>query len=322
MEKGIVSLDDPAIIEKTLPELCQLPVLTYTDAGEQLSKRKNPITLRHLLTHTSGLAYGELDPILNRYMTEHKIPPALSLATGIEGFLLPLAFEPGTRWTYGLGIDWAGFLLERLTGEKLGDYFQKNIFAPLGIKSISFIPQPDLKNQMGITGRDENGKLIKSPGLRGLDPSTVQIHSGGGGLLGTGKDYLRFLQAVLASKQPGGIISPESYKLLFTNQLPPREQGTKHYDDMKEFYDIWGTYDWNSDIGWGLGFSVNGKDSKYGRKAGSGTWLGICKTEYWLDPATGIAGFCGTQILSLVWPDAHAKVYTGFETAVYKALEA
>ncbi|WOO82477.1 Acyltransferase LovD [Vanrija pseudolonga] len=325
VDRGVLSLDDEELVGAHLPELAAQRILTgYSDAGEELwADRTEPITLRHLLSHTSGISYPEMPPTISRWQKEHNHPWYFAPNGGVKAFTVPLEFEPGVRWSYGLGIDWAGFLVERVTGVTLGTYFQEHIFAPLGITSLTFTPTPEVHERlMKETWRDAAGNLIQAdPDTRLLDPATIKLDSGGAGLLGTAKDYLRFLQGVLASQSPGGIISPASFALLFTNTLPA-DRSARHYADMQAFMGEWGTYDFTADLGFSVALAVNAKDAKSGRRAGSGAWGGMAKTDFWIDPASGIAGFCGTQLVGgEVNPDPFAGVYAAFERQVYDALE-
>ncbi|TXT10789.1 hypothetical protein VHUM_02294 [Vanrija humicola] len=292
VERGVLSLDDEALVATHLPELAAQRILTgHSAAGDELwAERTTPITLRHLLNHTSGLPYPDMPEIITRWQKEHGHPWYFAPNGTVDNFNVPLEFEPGAGWSYGLGIDWAGFLIERVTGDTLAAYFQKHIFEPLGITSLTFIPTPEVHQLlMKETWRDAAGNLIQAnPDTRLLDPATIKVFSGGAGLLGTAKDYLRFLQGLLASQAPGGIISPASIRLLFTNTLPA-DRSARHYADMEAFMGSWGTYDFSADIGFSVGLAVNGKDAKSGRKAGSGAWGGMAKTDFWIDPASGIA---------------------------------
>ncbi|KAL1408750.1 hypothetical protein Q8F55_005563 [Vanrija albida] len=325
VDRGEVSLDDEGVIAAHLPELAAQRILTgHTEAGAEVwAERTKPLTLRHLLSHTSGVPYPEMPPAIARWQTEHDHPWYFAPGAGIEALAVPLEFEPGAGWSYGLGIDWAGVLVARVSGSTLGDYFSEHIFGPLGITSLTFVPAPGvLARLMKETWRDAEGGLVQAnPDTRPLDAAALKTHAGGAGLLGTAKDYLRFLEGILASATPGGILSPASFALLFKNTLPA-DRGARHYADMEAFMGSWGTYDFNAELGFSVALATNAKDAASGRKAGSGAWGGMAKTEFWIDPASGIAGFCGTQLVGgEVNPDPFAAVYAGFESCVYAALE-
>lgn len=297
IDRGLVDLDDPRVIEDKLPELCAQEILSYKSGEAVYTPRTRPITLRRLLTHTSGLGYHFNSPELARWQEEEGPGVGVGIWSGtVEGFTEPLLFEPGTRWRYSIGIDWAGILVERLSGQGLEDYFQQNIFKPLGIDDISFIPTPEMLARMQQTcSRDDAGKPVPCPSLRPIDNPNLGQVSGGGGLFGTAKGYLRFLAGILASKEEGGIISPSAFKTLFTNALPPRGDDNTCYADLarsakqQTYHDPDHVANDAQYLEHSIGLVLNTRDSVNGRKAGSGCWDGAAKTQYWLDPTTGIA---------------------------------
>lgn len=303
VDEGKLQIDDPEVIEQTLPELAALPILSYdADGKEVLTARKNPITLRRLLSHTSGLGYTLFDPRYVRWMKDHGKAPGqfMSADGGLGALEIPLLFEPGTSFVYGVGIDWTGVLVERLSGLSLEDYFQQRIFKPLGIKSVTFnLTQEYIDGLQAVTDRDADGKLHLAGSLRQVVPHKMKQYHGGDGLYGTAKDYVRFLQGVLASAKPGGLVSPESYKWLFTNVLPERE-GTTVYEGLTGFLSLLPVdrtllADTGKALGYSLSLQLNNVDSAYGRKAGSASWGGAAKTLYWIDPASGIIVSCSSR---------------------------
>lgn len=350
VDKGTISLDDAALVETYAPELCKLPILTgFDDAGKPLYKdRITPITLRHLLTHTSGLGYDFLSMELTQWVQTTGAPGIWKNDAGIKGFEIPLLFEPGTKYAYSVGIDWAGIILERVTGETLDSYFQKNIFAPLGIKTISFIAPPEVQAKMQtMIGRNvTTDELQPSTGAKEVGTEIAQM-SGGAGLVGTAKDYLRFLQGVLAGGTEKGspIVSKTAFKTLFTDAFPKREENNSCHADLSMFMTAIGFTDPNNtanngqNIGQSVGFALDTADSCFGRKAGTGTWLGAAKTYYWVDPASGVAvsvrcrfdadlqGLCGTQIINpgiasnLTFREPILDVYNKFERKLYNGLQ-
>ncbi|ORY32011.1 beta-lactamase/transpeptidase-like protein [Naematelia encephala] len=335
VDKGVLSMDDPALIEKHCPELWQQPILEgYSETGEAITKpRQTPLTLRHLLTHTSGLSYSWNAPDVERWRKEHSVPEMFAPHTPLSAYVQPLIFEPGTSHRYSIGIDWAGILVTRVTGKNLEQVFQENIFAPCGIKNISFIPTKAIKDRlMAMTTRtpQHTGEVTVFEGnffgrsLQEEDYGT--LFSGGGGLFGTARDYLTFLRHVLASADPATpkpLISAASFKKLFQDHLdePPaiREQLAK----MAKQQDIHdealldggkGTF-----IGHSPGLFINKKGSKYGRKAMSGYWDGAAKTFFWLDPTSGLGAVCCTNIVAHN-PEPWTKVYNEYERTLYDNL--
>jgi methyl acetate hydrolase len=279
VEQGKLSLDDPAILQKQLPEMHNTEILTEVKDGKAVTKKRTkPITLRHLLTHTGGSGYDLMVPLLGEWAksTGHKgvFAPNLTVAS----FESPSIFEPGEGWNYSLGLDWAGILIERVTGQTLDEYFKEHIFKPINASTLTFAPGPKhYENLQTPTMRDENLKLFAFPGARETSPESIKgQNSGGAGLYGTARDYLRFLQAVMRSKEPGGIISPESYKLIFSDQLPDAPEGT--YDGQYGFAalipHIHPDLVQNKQLGHSLGGFISKADSPHGRKAGTDWWEG------------------------------------------------
>lgn len=290
-DRGLASLDDPDLLDRYIPEIATQDILVgYTDAGPVYAPRKKRLTLRMLLSHTSGLCHARRNTMAQRWQREHD---AGRPKTGVREWLGPLVFEPQTRWRYGTGVDWAGFLLERVTGAPLGAWMREHIFAPLGITSLTFEPSKDAQSRLLTMVLRPGGKdaplALPSPEMRpqdGWDGRKRDMddkgqHNGGGGLYGTARDYLRFLRGVLASRDapPGqGILSRAMFDELFTNSLPPRGPGDKCYADCAKsmlfgtFTDPRHTDNDGQGLAHSVGFMLNTMDSVHGRKAGSGTW--------------------------------------------------
>lgn len=273
---GKLTLDDPEIINKHLPELTSLKIIkSADDAG---TDRTKPITLRHLLTHTNGTGYDVMVPLLGEWAKKHSHPGVFASNATVQTFELPLIFEPGTAWNYSLGLDWGGILIERVTGQSLDSYFKENIFKPLGADSLTFVPtEKHYERLQQVVTRDAEKKLTVFPGIRETAPEKVKGQaSGGAGLYGTARDYLRFLQGILRSAQPGGILPPEYTELIFSNQLPKAPEGT--FKGQYEFAALIPHIDPALVANGGLSHSLGGylttQDSKWGRKAGSDFWEG------------------------------------------------
>ena len=159
VEQGKINLHEP--VSKYLPELGKLDVLTgFDSAGKPILRpATKPVTLHHLLTHTSGFAYDTWDESMLKYNTLHGGPSAGTVAP-----LTPLIFEPGTRWQYGTSVDWTGRLVEAVSGLTLEQYFQRNILQPLGMKDTTFVfPAGKFDRLVATSRRQPDGSLMEDP---------------------------------------------------------------------------------------------------------------------------------------------------------------
>jgi len=211
VEAGKVKLDDPA--STYVPELAKTQVL---EEGK-LRAPKTPVTVRQLLTHTSGFGYEFMNRELMDYVTKGKVP---SVMAGGDGFLkAPLLFDPGTGWEYGISIDWLGKLVEKMSGQSLEQYFRGNIFQPLGMEDSYFKVPPEKQPRLAsVYQRKDEGSLEKQP-RPPIKPS--EFLSGGGGLFSTAADYMKFTQALMGGGQLGGqrILKPETVAMMGENQI-------------------------------------------------------------------------------------------------------
>jgi CubicO group peptidase (beta-lactamase class C family) len=300
IEHGQIDLDDPDIVHRNCPELDKRGILEGFDSNGQpkMRPRKGKFTLRHLLAHTSGMGYPRLNAMLGQWEDATGHPRFWE--GSVDSFNKPTLFEPGTAWEYGLGIDWAGIVLERVAGRTLEDIFQKDIFRPLGIssKELSFYPNENTVPRLQLVcRRNDAGEIIHSVPIVNPDrtPEEIGQLAGGGGLFGTAPAYLRFLRGVLASARGdgSGLVSPDGYKLLFANCLPPPGENNTCTEDI---YIGAGEQVSNDpahrDLGrmeHSIAFPMTTVDSPHGRKAGSGAWGGAGQTLYWIDPKADVA---------------------------------
>src|SRR3984893_8475472 len=317
VEQGKLQLDQP--IGNVLPELAAPQVLEGFDAAgaPRLHPARRPITLRHLLTHTAGFGHEMLSPDLIRYVSVTATPPT---STGkLASLRLPLLFDPGDRWEYGINTDWVGRTVEAVSGHSLDAYFGEHIFAPLGTTDTGFVPSAEqLSRLVRVHQRRPDGRLEP---LTMEAPADREFWSGGGGLYSTGRDYLVFLQMLLHQGRFNGaqLLRPETVALMAQNQIGEINAGimkTAHpqlSNDVDFFPGI--------PCKWGLGYMINMLPGPNGRSAGSLTWAGIYNTYYWLDPQKRVAGVILTQILPFADP-AVLRLYGEFENGVYGALKA
>lgn len=311
VERGKLKLDEPAAnIDPTLAS-CQ--VLTGFDAKgvPQLRPAHRPVTLRNLLTHTSGFSYPLWDPNVVRYLKAARADPALPRR--------PLMFEPGTRWAYGGGIDNVSQLVEIASGMGIDRYFTENITGPLGMNDTGFVITGQQRaRQASLHVRDAGGKLVARP-FEKLAPTAA--FSGGGGIYSTAPDYLVLLQALLNGGRFRGasILRPDTIAMMSTNQIGNIEAGILKTANPALSNDV--DFFPGIHLRWGLGHMINVDPVRDSRAAGSLTWAGLFNTYYWIDPKKRIAGVIMMQILPFA--DRQALVaYRQFERGIYRALGA
>jgi len=316
VEQGRLALDRP--IAEVLPELAAAQVLEGFDAaGEpRLRPARRPITLRHLITHTAGFVYDIWNADLGRYMEKKGIPGIISCEDA--SLALPLTFDPGDKWDYGINIDWVGKAVERVSGQHLGDYFAAHLFGPIGMKDTAFKLTPDHRARLcGMHARGEDGTLAPIPFEMPQEP---EFEMGGGGLYSTAGDYLAFEQVFLSQGRAADgaqVLKPETVALMAQNAIGDLEvrllrTAVPASSNDAEFFP-------GMVKKWGLGFMISTAPVAGGRSAGSLAWAGLANTYFWIDPANGVAGVILMQLL----PFADAKAlaaFDGFEKAIYTAL--
>lgn len=312
VEEGRLALDEP--VGRWLPELANPSILEgfAEDGAPRLRPARTPITLRHLLAHTSGLGYDMWSEDLVRYRKALDIP---SFTSGRKrAFELPLLFEPGTQFRYGLGIDWAGFLIERLSGRSLEEVIRTRIAAPLGLADTTFDPGPDRWPRVAAmhTRNSDGGFKAMEP----APPGKPEVLSGGGALYGTAADYLAFLRALL--NRGGGVLKPETVALMRENQIAGVPAAPFKSAIPRATHDV----DLLPGIrtGWGLSFLLNLDPVPAGRSAGSVGWAGLPNCYYWVDFERSRAGVLMMQLLPFF--DARAyRLFRSFEEIVSSAAE-
>ncbi|MFZ0602458.1 MAG: serine hydrolase domain-containing protein [Roseiarcus sp.] len=312
VERGKLSLDAP--IKTLLPELANPMVLEGFDADGNPRTRpaRGDITLRHLLTHTSGCSYDFWSADVTRYLEKTGTPAIISCANA--ALTVPLLFDPGEKWDYGVGIDFAGKAVEKVTGQKLGRYMKENIFDPLAMKDTAFkIGDEQRKRLAKIHARTPEGFVATDTEI----PQEPEFEMGGGGLYGTVGDYLKFAQVFLHDGTFNGaqVLKPETVRLMSQNAA-----GDVRVRPLKTAQPpISNDVDFIEGMQWGLSFLINPEPLPTGRSAGSLAWAGLANSYYWIDPAKGVAGVYATQILPF-FDVKSVPVFQAFETEVYKAI--
>ena len=311
VEQGRVGLDEP--LGPILPLLANVRVLDGFSSDETpiLRAPRRPVTLAHLLTHTSGYAYAMWNAEVGRYCAATGLP---DLGSGRDKALeLPLMFDPGERWEYGIGIDVAGKVVEALSGQTLDAYFAEHIFAPLGMADTAFRPTPAMRERLaGMTMRTPDGAIAP---IDFTLPAEPEFWGGGGGLHSTASDYLLFLNALLneGSGAHGRILQAETVRSMAAHRIGPIP--LRRLTSAMPF--LTNDLDLGFDgADWALSFQVNPQAGRHGRSAGSLAWAGLANTYYWADPTHRVAAVLMTQLL----PFADAQVlalFEAFERAVY-----
>ncbi|MFN8522208.1 MAG: serine hydrolase domain-containing protein [Chloroflexota bacterium] len=314
VERGLVTLDEP--LGRLEPDLGSLQILEgfNPDGSARLRPATRPVTLRLLLTHTSGMVYDTWNANLNRYMKTTGIPPLGERKNAT--LRVPLGFEPGERWEYGIGIDWAGKLVERLSGQALDEYIRQNICAPLGMMDTGFDPRAgDSERTASTYQRQPDGTLRL---IRIGQAKAPEFYMGGGGLFSTADDYLLFLRALLNGGTLNGvrILNEDTVAEANRNQIGDLKVNVL-LSDVPERSN-------NADLlpgivnKWGLAYMLNTQPVPGGRSAGSLAWAGIRNTYYWLDPAAGLAAVFMTQVMPFADPTC-LQVLGAMERAIYRS---
>lgn len=313
VEAGRLSLDAP--IGEVLPELAKPQVLLgFTPEGGEAMLRpaRKPITLRHLLTHTAGFSYDMWNPEIGAYMAAHDIPGIIGCQR--KALTTPLVAEPGERWEYGIGIDWAGLAVEKVTGRRLDAVLQESVLGPLGMRDTGFRIGPAQRARLAsMHAKAADGTLSAIPFEVPQEP---EFHMGGGGLYGTVRDYLRFCRMWLnqGTLEGARILKPETVREAMRDQIAPLEvtpmksAAPASTNDVELFPGM--------RKGWGLSFLINDEDVPGGRAAGSLAWAGLANTYYWIDPKRDRAGVIATQILPFADPKV-LEAFAAMERAVY-----
>lgn len=315
VERGLIDLDAPA--SDVCPEIGEVPVFDgFDDDGQPMTRPPaTPVTLRHLLTHTSGFVYDIWNEDAARWYEVTGTPNVLSLEKA--SLMLPLMFDPGTRWQYGIGIDWAGQMIERVSGVTLGEFITENLTGPLGMSDTAFAHNESmLARACGIHGRAPDGSLapVDLP-----PPANPEFEMGGGGLHGTMADYGRFIRMILNEGELDGtrVLKSETVQMMAENQMgdlrveclntvmPP-------FSNDAEFFP-------GEPKSWGLTFQINEEPGFTGRPAGTLMWAGLANSFYWIDRENGVGGAYLSQIIPFA-DQPSMDLFFELEQAVYSSL--
>ena len=295
-----------------MPGFDNLRVITKfneKDATYETRPAARPMTIRHLLTHTSGIAYGFSNPIENR----------LTDATKKDEWELPLLNDPGEKWNYGPNTLLLGRIVEKISGESLEDYFQQRIFQPLGMVDTSYAVPLAKQSRVAMRYSRLNGALQELP-PRTIPATPEPPFHGDGGLYSTAQDYGRFMQMLLNGGRLGSarILSESSVKMMGENQIGPIfvELQPIALPEYAKPFPLGAGHD-----KFGFGFQIASGDPQYAeyRSAGSLSWAGLYNTEFWIDPQRHIAAVMMMQVLPF-YDDGALRTLRDFEKLVYQNL--
>jgi CubicO group peptidase (beta-lactamase class C family) len=311
-EEGRFHLDDP--ISKFIPDFKNVKVYVRPGiTGAELATPQPAVTFHHLLTHTAGLSYGwfEDTPVEELYRKAEVLHGDNTLEEFIQRLTkIPLLYQPGSAWRYSVAVDVLGYLVQVVSGKPLADFLDERIFKPLGMVDTSFyVPPSKLNRFSAVYGPAENGgiKIIDAPATSDyLKPE--RFPSGGGGLVSTAPDYLRFTQMLLNRGELDGarLLSPKTVELMSMNHIPAANLPLRIGESVINGY------------GFGLGFSVAMNLAQAGiiGSAGAFGWGGAANTEFWVDPHEKLIGILMTQFM----PSGTYPVINDFRVLTYQSL--
>jgi len=309
VEEGRLGLDDE--VSRYLPAFARPQVVSRLDlaAGSwETRPATRPITIRQLLTHTSGIGYSWSDPGLA--LIEKK--------TGRTSEAdLPLVHEPGERWTYGASPKVLGDLVATLSGQPLEAFLESQVFRPLGMRDTGWSVSPDRRDRVVTLHQRKDGRLVETPNPTSL---AAQVR-GDGRLFSTAADYGRFVQMILDDGQlgPARLLKVETVREMGRSQtgdVKVRLQPVVNPEYAKPF-----PLGAGEDV-WGLGFQLAapGRSEPGRRRPGSMSWAGINNTYFWIDPQAGIGVVVLMQFLPF-YDEAALAVLGGVESRVYQHLQ-
>ena len=309
VEGGRISLDAPA--GDIIPFLDRVRVLAGFDGNgdPQFRPPIRRVTLRHLLTHTSGFGYEFNNESLLRF-----IPTMLiDVNNPSSKREHPLTFDPGDSWQYGIGIEWAGRVAEEVSGLPLEQLFRKYIFEPLEMSETTYFPNGDQRDRCAVMQRRVNGVLIPDP----LPfPDHAEAPRGGGGLYSTVIDYARFTRMLLhgGTLEGSRVLMSDTVEAMSRNQLGNLTAPGWKSCDLTKSNDV--ALFPGMRTGWGISFLINLERSREGRAPLSLSWAGLANSFFWVDHSSGVTGVFATQILPF-FDSGALTAFKDFERAVY-----
>ncbi|HMN30929.1 MAG TPA: serine hydrolase domain-containing protein, partial [Caldilineaceae bacterium] len=321
-EQGQLLLSDP--LAQYIPAFAEARVLVRQAALDlELAPLRRPITLRDLITHTSGLSYGFFldSPVEAMYKALHDVtdfvgeprlyPHHLTMAELVEKWAkIPLIHQPGTAWRYSVGTDVLGRVIEVISGQSLGEFLRTQLFEPLGMVDSAFsVPAPKINRLAAMYTAEGAGALRVIDRAAGSRFAQAQLlESGGGGLVSTAADYWRFAQMLLNGGELDGVrlLSRKTVELMSANQLAPGLLPMRNGDDIFP----------GEGFGLGVGVILNQAESQIPWSAGSYYWGGAASTTFWIDPREQLIGI----LLAQYMPSDSYPLNDHFRVLTYSAL--
>lgn len=317
VDEGKIALDDP--VSKFIPEFknqkVMVPGKSDKDDDFSLVAAEREVTIKDLLTHTSGLVYPflgapkQLVALYTKANINYGIGngDGLKLAENIKRLAeLPLAHQPGEKFTYGLSTDTLGRVVEVASGKELDEFFRERIFKPLGMKDTSFSPEKEKRDRIAVLYKVDKDKKLTPTGKGDftVEPDSVYL-SGGARLFSTAGDYARFLQMLLNGGELNGVrlLKPETVKQMTQNHIGNKAMFTPAHGD-----------------GFGLGFGIVTTPAAHDKthtSLGSYSWAGAFYTFFWVDPSKELLGVMTTQLSG---QGTDLKLWEEFPKLTYEAL--
>ena len=314
-EEGHFSLDDP--VGKFIPEFANMQVFDgMGETGLRLVAQERPITIRHLLTHTSGLSYGlQKDTPIDAMYHEARIADADSTLKEVMERLgkIPLVHQPGTKWRYSMSATVLGYLVEVVSGQPFDEFLRERVFTPLGMGDTSFfVPEGKLDRLATAYVPSRGGGIAPHEGsvtTRHKRPHAMK--SGGAGVVSTASDYLRFCQMMLNGGDLDGerLLAPKTVQMMVSDHLTENHKPYIVEDRFSGY---------TKGCGFGLGFSVVNDIAQHGIPGSDGmySWFGAASCYFWIDPKEELIAIMMTQFMPVTWYPLHRV----FQTATYQAM--
>lgn len=294
VERGQISLDEPVF--KWLPELEELQLIKGTSKNFRLEERKNPITLRHLITHSSGLGYDNLSPLLIAWRESRGEEPMASKAPITQGFHTPLLFEPGKGWQYGSNLDWAGLLVARMNDTTVEEYFQKHIFDPLEMDNTTFHLEKrrDMKRQLvKVYKRKITGGLQET---QPPYPVPAFDENGGNGLFSSPYDFVKLLADIISDSPK--LLNRETVDQMFEPQLDEMSPAYQGLMDSHGVFSGMTAALAAGKVNHGLGgLLVQENLEGIGKTDKTLVWGGLCNWVWFMNRELGFAALYSSHML-------------------------